>query len=229
MSGVVENHLPAHVLSVGTFAHAVAQRLKIRRSDVIESTIGRDSVPASPDWVPSRMILLIAWRAVPSLCEFVNHLSFERDRPFVPVIQDLTVLRVGPIIMPGLGPCWNCWATRLQQHAGWTAQREALLDHYESHPDEGPRGFVEPLVRIASSILADRMDAIDTSSVTPGLIWQLDILTGEITTATLVGVHNCTYCGLRRSPLERSVSGIREQLSYLWSSGGDVVYGRERC
>jgi bacteriocin biosynthesis cyclodehydratase domain-containing protein len=207
---------PVHVLSVGPFGRSVLRHLRSLRNDLTETDVVDNLVPLPSTWPVARMVALASWRQVPDLCELLNQVSFETRRPFIPVMQDSTAIRLGPVVVPGSGACWNCWMTRWRQHSGWTKERMSLLRHYSAHPEEGPRGYLESFAAMAAIRVSEVITALDQGCVVPGHIWQIEVLTGEITTGTAIGVHDCPWCGLGKPKQARSVSGLQEELAYLW-------------
>jgi bacteriocin biosynthesis cyclodehydratase domain-containing protein len=205
-----------HVLSVGSFGRAVAHYL-IEFGENISETEAEGG-PASPSstWQTARINILAAWRPVPRLCEMLDQLSFEWQRPFLPVVLDSTALRVGPAVVPGSGPCWGCWVRRSMQHADSPKEQAALLRHYAENAADGPRGFLEPFAMMAATRALKTIEALESSIDVAGYIWQIDILTRNITSGTLVGVHDCPRCGMHRPALTRSYAELQEQLRYLW-------------
>lgn len=215
----VESFAPAHLICVGPFARAIAQYLKMVCPLVTETHVD-DTVPSPSTWPNARLNVLVAWRPVPDLCDLLNRISYELRRPFLPVIQDLAVLRVGPIIAPGHGPCWHCWITRWRQHSGWTKERSSVLDYYRAHRTAGPQGYLEPFAKMAATLIAQTMASIESSTAIPGYIWQIDMITRSVSTAVVVGVHDCSWCGLGRPKETRSFAALQEQLSFLAESQG---------
>lgn len=207
---------PVHVLSAGPFGRAVVRHLNSLRGDLTDTDVADNLVPLPSTWPAARIRALVAWRPVADLCALLNQFSYETQRPFVPVIQDLTAIRVGPIIMPGSGPCWHCWITRWRQHSGWVKERMALTQYYSSHPQDGPRGYLEPFAAMAAIRLDEVITALDAATAVPGYVWQIDVLSGEITAGTVVGVHDCRWCGLGKPKETRTVAELRETLRYVW-------------
>jgi bacteriocin biosynthesis cyclodehydratase domain-containing protein len=216
---------PVHVLSVGPFGQAVVRHLDSLGTDLIHTDIACNLLPLPSAWPAARIVALVSWRPVSDLCELLNEFSHDSRIPFVPVVQDLTAIRVGPIIVPGSGPCWHCWTTRCRQHSGWTKERMSLSQHYSSHPQDGPRGYLEGFAAMAANRLTDAISVLDAKAATPGSVWQIDILTGEITTSRVIGVHDCRWCGLGKPKETRSAIELREALSYLWSPLGPTEAG----
>lgn len=207
---------PVSVVSVGPFGKAVARFLKTLRADVLEIPSANDLHTLLEMRAPMRIYVIAAWRPVPKLCELLDQASYEHKRPFIPLILDSRILRLGPVVLPGREGCWRCWTLRTRQHALWPKEQQALLDHYSSKVDAGPQGYLEPIALMAASRVSDTVDALDSSNVHPGFIWQIDIFTREIVTSSLIGIHGCPHCGLHSDETTRSVAELQEQLAYLW-------------
>lgn len=206
-----------HLLSVGPFGHSVGNYLRIFRDDVHVTPVNDNTIPLPDTWPDSRIIAVAAWRPVPTLCELLNQLSFERYCPFLPLILDSSILRLGPIVSPGNGACWNCWVRRSHQHSAWPKEQSALLQHYASYPDFGPQGYLEPFAMMGAAKITEAINSLDSSTAIPGHIWQIDMLTRKIATSTVVGIHDCPRCGLHRPVATRSFAEMQRGLAYLWS------------
>ena len=78
-----------HLLAVGPFGEAVAERL----AALLNITTGPPDATALP---PADAYLLAAWRPVPELAELLDEVAFARGIPWVPVVLDHPRLRLGP-------------------------------------------------------------------------------------------------------------------------------------
>jgi bacteriocin biosynthesis cyclodehydratase domain-containing protein len=215
-----QKQFPFHILSIGPFGKAVGERLKVHCPNSYETIVVGDVLPIPEAWPMSRASVLISWRPAPHICQLLNQVSHEWERPFVPCIVNSTILRFGPVVVPGHGGCWDCWERRSGQRRDVTDDRSALLRHYESHPDEGPQGYFPPFATMAAARIAQIIDALDASTAVPGHIWQIDMITRQIVTGTMVGLHGCPQCGLHRDAHTRSFLEMRRDLEYLWAAGG---------
>ena len=207
---------PVHALSVGSFGHATVEYLRAFCTDLIETTVMDDTIPLPAVWPESSAYVVASWRPVRHFCQLLDELSWTRKRPFVPAMVDSTILRVGPVIFPGQGSCWQCWAHRYTQHDVWRQERHALLEHYASNPCAGPKGYLEPFSMIAASRLAALLDGIRHPNPPAGYIWQIDLITRQISSGVVVGVHDCPRCGLHMPAENRGSSRLTRELSYLW-------------
>jgi bacteriocin biosynthesis cyclodehydratase domain-containing protein len=207
---------------MGAFGSAVAAYLRTLRSDTVE-TIVVDRISAPLDSLPTpHTNVLAAWRPVPSMCELLDRESHQSRLTFIPLILESAVLRLGPIVVRGEGTCWDCWARRSKQHSVRPKEAEAVLRHYASDPSSGPQGFLEPFALLGAARVSQIIDAITSVprslSAMAGSIWQIDIMTREVMRSTVVGVHGCLRCGLRRSEATRSFTDLRRELAYLWET-----------
>lgn len=212
---------PPHILSIGSFGRAVAHYLRDFRSDLVETVVTDDTIALPDVWPTSCANIVASWRPVPHFCELLDELSFKWERPFVPVILDSTLLRIGPVVLPKLGSCWSCWVRRYAQHDAWREERRALLEHYASHPTVGPQGYLEPFAMIAASRLASILGSVRGDSSAAGHIWQIDVITRQVTMGKVVGVHDCPRCGLHRRA-ERSFADLHRDLGYLWTQDSSM-------
>jgi len=204
-----------HVLSVGVFGRAVTKYLKTFYPDLLE-TVWSECRPGNrEEWPQASFVVVAAWRPVGSLCRVVDNLSYERGHPFVPVILDSPVLRLGPVTVPGVSGCWHCWDMRSRQHSPISRERSSLLEFYESNPNCGPAGYLESFAMIAAA----QIGQVTRSSLTQiaGQIWQMNLFTREVSTGYLVGVDGCKRCGLNRPIEGRTYFEAKERLSHLWT------------
>ena len=205
-----------HVLQVGPFGNAIAEYLTTLREDIVGTSVNNDILPLPEVWPASRMTVVVSWRPAPTLCELVDELSHQWRRPFIPLVLESTEMRIGPVVVPGSGCCWRCWIRRQRQHASWPEARLALQEHYASHPQSGPKGYLAPFARMGAARLSVMIDEIDAEMDLAGTIWQINMLTRRITTSMAVGVHGCPQCGMQRPEATRSVSALQNELAYLW-------------
>jgi len=205
-----------HIVWVGPFGRAVSGYLKGLIPDTIENEAVPGKMPLLEQCLRARINAVAAWRSVPDLCEFLDKSSHESRRPFLPLILDATALRLGPVVVPGSGGCWSCWMKRSSQHAPWPKEQDMIRQYYSAHPNSGPEGYLEPFAMMGAIRIKQTIDALDSSTAVPGYIWQINMLTRQITTGVVAGLHDCPQCGLHRSGLARSFTEMRRDLAYLW-------------
>src|SRR5580700_1605424 len=135
-----ESLRPVQLFSVGPFGKAVARYLELFRSDLLNTSLVEGLTPNLEVRHPARAMVVAAWRPVPNLCALLEEFSYQRQVPWLPLILEFNVLRLGPIVVPGLS-CWSCWEKRYRQHLAWPIEISILLQHYASHANDGPRGY----------------------------------------------------------------------------------------
>jgi bacteriocin biosynthesis cyclodehydratase domain-containing protein len=208
---------PIHLLLVGTFAKAVSDYIKTIRTDTYETVVTDDNALDLGPCSTARVNVVVAWHPVSRLCEKIDKVSRSAERPFIPVILDSINLRLGPVLIPGTATCWSCWERRSLQRSRHPDVERVLWKFYESHTGVGPKGYLEPFALMAAARLMSFIEQLDRSVALPGYIWQINMLTREVLTGTLVGVDDCPNCGLHRPPEKRGYDQMQQDLQFLWS------------
>jgi bacteriocin biosynthesis cyclodehydratase domain-containing protein len=204
--------LRVNVFSVGPFGRAVATYLKAFEPDMMETECSDERAPFSEECSQGGINVMASWRPVPRLCEHLDKFSSAARRPFVPLVLESNVLRLGPIIIPGEEGCWLCWEKRSAQHAAAPDDRAAVLEYYSAHAGAGPKGYLEPFALIGAINIKQVVDLLRSSNQCAGHIRQIDLVTRQIKTGVLVGIHNCPRCGLGREGPIRSIDEMRRCL-----------------
>jgi bacteriocin biosynthesis cyclodehydratase domain-containing protein len=218
--------VPIHVISSGAFGRAVVKYLSLLRADFQTTLVDNDSGSSIIEWPRSRVLALVAWRPVPSLSKLLDEVSQREGIPHVPIILESMILRVGPVCIPEARTCcWSCWMARRKQHSAWPTEEAALLEYYDANPDSGPNGYLEPFALMAAARLDNLVGNTDLLASMSGYVWQMNMLTREIITSNVVGIHDCPRCGLRRPARSRSFADLSMSLGYLWTHGSASKQG----
>lgn len=149
---------------------------------------------------PADVVVLVLWRPDPGLCERADALAHERGRPWFPVIAEHPVIRVGPVVRPGRGACFACYARRRVQHDAHGATTRHLYAAYASDPGFGPAGFLPHHARTAAGIAARLVAAVRDATVPAGTVVTTRLLRTWITADPVVSCHGCTRCRVPRPP-----------------------------
>src|SRR5271157_282811 len=91
----LDSSKPLHVIWVGAFGRAVAEYLSLLHPFVHKTTCREPDRLRFEVWPASSVTVIAAWRPVPRLCELIAVLSQERELPFIPLLLDSGVLRLG--------------------------------------------------------------------------------------------------------------------------------------
>jgi bacteriocin biosynthesis cyclodehydratase domain-containing protein len=203
------------VTPVGPFGHAVADRLRDLCTDVeIAGTAAAVVRPRVPE---PHLNLLIAWRRVRRMEPEFDEEAFRTGQPWLPVILDHPMLEIGPVVVPGVGPCHGCYRGRMAQHDPAGAFRAIVDAHYDEDPSAGPDGYLPSTALFAAATVADVVDRLRTApEKEAGRIRQLDVPTQTLWSGRVVGVHGCPRCGLGRDETTRSYDRLPALLKGVW-------------
>jgi bacteriocin biosynthesis cyclodehydratase domain-containing protein len=198
------------VVWVGPFGKAVADDLAALQPNCYVRS------PSEP-LTASQLLLLAAWRPVSALCKRLNLLSHDWRIPFIPLIAESATLRLGPVVIPGAGACWECFVTRYAQHDRHTEERSALWRYYDAHPDDGPKGYLRPLAMMAAVRLSQVIDAVESGGLSGGYMWSLNIPRRQSLSSTVVPVHGCACRVAPTDSESRRFAEMRDSLKCLWT------------
>ncbi|MFI1799335.1 TOMM precursor leader peptide-binding protein [Streptomyces sp. NPDC020379] len=188
-----------HVLAVGDFGVAVAERLR-REHDGVVVTTDRDGHLRYPaGWPRADVRVLVSWREVPHLADVLDARSADWRTPWFPIVAEHPRLRIGPLVVPGAGACYRCFGKRRKQHERDSAITSALHAHYDATPAAGPEGFLPQHVALAAGSARDLLHRLedDGGQRDAGTVRHWHLLEQLITSARVVGVHGCDRCRTR--------------------------------
>jgi len=203
---------PIHIVTVGAFGEEVATALRELLPDVLQTCADEQGRAFPASWPLARVHILAAWRPTPQLTALLDHVSFAWKRPFLTAVLEAPQLRVGPVIVPGQSACHGCYEKRVLQHTPRQETYRAAAAYYQSHPLNGPQGYLSSLANIAAIRLAQYSKQIDEEA---GKLWQMNILTRQTVSSRVIGVHDCPRCGLKRDEATRSYLDMQHELAEI--------------
>jgi bacteriocin biosynthesis cyclodehydratase domain-containing protein len=226
---MIAARIALHVIGAGRFGAAVAEAIvdhspgtvvTLTDGDVAAGPAGAPGLlPGVPGLLPGATAhLLAAGAAMPGYATVLDRVAFERRVPWLPVIVEHPLLRVGPAVVPGAGACYSCWRRRLRQHAVAPDIDAALERTSLAAGGDGPAGHLPAVARLAAAVALDvvgRLARRETAEA--GRVRQLDLLTRRLTTGAAVGVHGCPRCGLGRDEPARSHRQLLADLAEVWA------------
>jgi bacteriocin biosynthesis cyclodehydratase domain-containing protein len=153
---------------------------------------------------PTTAVVIALWRPEPDLCDAADSMSYRYQRPWLPVVMEHPVIRIGPLVRPPAGPCFRCYARRRRQHDRQPWVTAALQAAYDKDQACGPGGFLPHHARLAAAVARDmlrRLQACSPGRTGPEL--------GDVTTIRLsdmglniglrssrvIACHDCDRCG----------------------------------
>lgn len=155
------------------------------------------------------LVVLALWRPSPHLCESADRLAGSHGVPWMPIIMEHPVLRIGPYVQTNSGPCYRCYQWRRIQHDDQHNATAALHAAYDESADCGPRGYLPHHVRLAAAVATSCLDREILGRVT-----TIQLGTARVHTHEVVACHGCDRCG---APFVRDSTAMRSALSRRWS------------
>lgn len=219
----MDNANPIDIIIIGSFGAAVTRNLK--RFDVHfresvwtdETTINKIS--------SSALLVIAAWRPFPEICEFADAFCHARGMRFLPVILGPQNLEIGPLVVPGMSACWNCWRRRSKQHDPYRKERTVIDQYYSKHLDRGPLGFLEPFALIAAACVAESSKRLTGIA---GQLCQVDLFTRKVINSRVIGIDGCSRCGLNGDQEVRTYEYLKRELSYLWCADQSALHPNDQ-
>lgn len=199
------------LIGLGAFGRSTVESLH---------TLFPGSVPHRPDAVEDAFhagadaVVLASWRPAPAVHERADELAHRTGTPWLPVTIEQPVLRVGPLVVPGDGPCFRCYRDRRIQHDANRSVTRAVEDAYDRDGSCGPAGFLPQHRRIAAGAAAMLLGGHRS----PGRLLTFSLLSLVMRTDHVVACHGCGRCRPRTPPhalgelvaaAGREVAGVR--------------------
>lgn len=201
---------PWHLLSLGPFGAAVAERLAVTRPDAMRTRVDEQGGEETAHWPVASVMVLCAWRASLRAERLLDAASFSWRVPWLPVILEHPEIRVGPLVVPGQGPCHRCFRLRTEQQSSSADLTGALHERYEHDPALGPAGFMPFHVTIATGLALDEL-----TRRRPGRWRRLNVVTLQPSGGRVIGVHGCARCGSGVDERSRSHAELDRELPAL--------------
>ncbi|MEU4266228.1 TOMM precursor leader peptide-binding protein [Streptomyces argenteolus] len=157
------------------------------------------------------VVVASIWRSDHLLCERADELAHASGVPWLPVVLDHSVLRIGPFVAPGDGPCFRCLDQRRIQHDHQWDSSHVLRAAYERDRTLGPEGFLPQHARLAAGAAARLLNRAASGIATAGQVVTIQLSALTLSLDRVVAVHGCDRC--REAP-------VREDLISLLRLGG---------
>jgi bacteriocin biosynthesis cyclodehydratase domain-containing protein len=187
------------LLALGPFGARVISLLADGHPGYCDYQLTCAQIPAAFTSGASAVVMAL-WRPDPGLCEVADDLAFRYRVPWLPIVMEHPVIRIGPVVSPAAGPCFRCYARRRNQHDLQTWVTAALQAVYTREPASGPAGYLPHHARLAAAVAIDLLGRLnaETAPADPGQV------AGEVTTIRLadgglavnrvVACNNCHRC-----------------------------------
>jgi bacteriocin biosynthesis cyclodehydratase domain-containing protein len=147
-------------------------------------------------------VVLALWRPEPELCALADTLSFRHLVPWLPVVMEHPVIRIGPFVESRTGPCYGCYARRKAQHDRQPWITAALVAGHRRDRDCGPRGYLPHQARMAAAVALETLKAGITSApqrnnrpLEGPMVTTIGLVDGGMQANPVIAGHNCVQCG----------------------------------
>ncbi len=205
----------AVVVPVGPFGAKVSELLTTGAG--LGGVVSRPSLPDAFAR-PADMVLVVMWRPCPSLCHRADLLSYSCGRPWLPVTAEDDAIRVGPVVLPPEGPCYQCYVRRRAQHDTHPHVAAALTEAFDRIPSWGPAGYLPHMARLTAGAAKSLMQVAlgNDSAGSAGVVVTITHPGAALARSTVVACHDCDRCGPGRS---RPAGGTGALLRVLDGTG----------
>ncbi|PVE10731.1 TOMM precursor leader peptide-binding protein [Streptomyces scopuliridis] len=184
------------LIAVGGFGERTAQLLSAQFTG--SAVLSPDDVEQAFGTVRGTVVLT-AQNPAPRLCERLDNLAYRFSRPWLPVVMDNSVVRVGPLIRPPYGPCFRCFQGRRAQHDREAAATALLHHSYDAGQQPGPGGFLPHHARLAAAVAATCLRAVPEAGAPDGpddgIVTTIRLREWGIDRNHVVPRHSCPRCG----------------------------------
>lgn len=209
---------PIHLVAVGAFGAAVADRLAaaagVADLAVTRPDAGGHVWPAQ--WPLARLHILATWRPAPAIAGVMDEAAFAWRLPWLPIVCEHPYLRIGPVVVPGASSCYTCHRQRLLQHSGTADLTDALHRHYDANPAAGPQGYLDSFVTLAAMTAQEISTRLATDpTAEAGQVRQVHLLTLRTVQRRAMGIHGCPRCGSGRDERNRSFAQLEADLNQV--------------
>jgi bacteriocin biosynthesis cyclodehydratase domain-containing protein len=182
---------PAALIAIGDFGAAIAAVLQ-PRLQAVAWPAGELNAAFSGG---TAVVVVAAWRQHQAVCETADQLAYRYSKPWLPVTMDHPRVRIGPVVVPGAGPCFACFMARRAQHDTQRSVTAALDQAYADDPEAGPRGYLDHHVRLAAALSELLLRSLDQDPVgVAGQVVNFNVLQMGVRSHRVIPYSGCPKC-----------------------------------
>ena len=127
---------------------------------------------------------------------------------FYPIVLQDEIAWLGPLVVPGEGPCFEClW---LRQNANLDVADRERADETHAFFGQHVTGFLQPMARMAADLAAVDLLKYFSRALPGGRAGRLieaDLMTPAIRTRTVLKVPRCPVCAQHVNPSADAAGG----------------------
>lgn len=153
-----------------------------------------DALDAAFAHAPS-VVVAAFWRPSPAVCEQLDELSLASRIPWLPIIVEHPVMRIGPLVEPPLGVCFRCYRRRCAQHDAQRRTTADLHEAYDRDPALGPSGFLPHHARLAAHIAGEMLRRRRAAGTPSGAeVLTVRLFGQDIQASPVTAFGDCDQC-----------------------------------
>lgn len=202
------------IVPIDEFGLAVAAELpapSLRASVVIAEW---EQIVEQAEDCNGAITIVISARPTPIIDEQMNQLAFCFGGHFLRVRLDSFRLRIGPVVGPKHGVCWQCCRLRERQHSISPVFSEAREKFYRL-ATTCVSGWVPAATRIAAYRISRLLHKLLEDIPCGGEFWEINLLNSAVQSGYALGVDGCPLCGLQIPPAERTTAYLAAALERI--------------
>lgn len=214
--GVGGSDVGGSYVGFGPFGERTASLLSAM--DPRGRTVRPDALSTAFAQGPS-VVVAAFWRPSPAVCEQLDALSRDSRVPWLPIIVEHPVIRIGPLVEPPPGVCFRCYRRRCAQHDAQRHTTAALHGAYDRDPALGPSGFLPHHARLAANIAGGMLRRRRAGGPPSGAeVLTVRLFGQDVSTSSVTAFGDCDRCGGGRGgravpdsigPVLKSIGRIR--------------------
>jgi bacteriocin biosynthesis cyclodehydratase domain-containing protein len=182
---------PAALIAIGDFGAAITAALRPR----LQAVAWPASELKAAFSGAAAAVVVAAWRQQQAVCEMADQLAYRFSKPWLPVTMDHPRVRIGPVVVPGTGPCFGCFIARRAQHDAHRTATAALDRAYADDPEAGPRGYLDHHVRLAAALSELLLESLDQNPAgVAGLVVNFNVLQMGVRSHRVIPCSGCPKC-----------------------------------
>lgn len=214
------NHIALPLLgnlrSCGFRSLTLVDHPALRNLDFFDDS--QDLRPEIAGAISVRLLPFEEWRASSEppecqiVCSDVGGLALMRDwnracvaanSLFYPIVLQDEVAHLGPLVVPGEGPCFECLWSRQAANLAETELERASTAH--AFFGQAVSGYLQPMARVAADIAATELLKFFSRTLSGGLAGRLievDLMAPALKTRNVLKVPRCPVCAEAVVPIE---------------------------
>lgn len=162
-------------------------------------SLPRDTGIGPSDLMPGRAAawVIVADHLDDDLAEQTDDTAHRRGIPWLAVEAGHQRVTVGPLVVPGRGPCHGCFRRRRVQHDPRWPLTQALRAAKTADDSLRPHGFLPHQIRTTAGIVSLLLASLAAGTAQPGTVITLELNRSLLRSDPVVGCHGCARCGRR--------------------------------